>query len=147
MKVYGKNGLGSILKGILEISFVLLIIAVIIVTFLVPKVIVFYPNIVCFLIIMYAFIGLFDVLEKEEPFCKKTIKKMKLVEIASGICSIIWLAQLIYEIVLAKEMDILFNMGLLFMAVLFFGVSIAMYILKALFVKANNYKEENDLTI
>ena len=149
MKIYGKKGLGSILKVLLEIVFISIIIMMIIVPFKYKKVIVFYPNIICLLIIMYAFIGLFDSLKKEEAFCAKTVKKMNMASIASGVCSIFWLIQVIYDIVFAKGYlyDLFFDVFLLFMFVLFLGVSIALYILKELFIKATNYKEENDLTI
>ena len=147
MKVYGKKGLGSFLKILLEIVFVLIIIMMIAILFKTTKILLFYPNIICLLVIMYAFIGLFDLLKKEEPFCEKTIKKINIAGIASVIASIFWLLQAIYEIVLVQYADILAIGILLFMFVLFLGVAIALYILKELFIKATNFKEENDLTI
>ncbi len=149
MKVYGKKGLGSILKGLLEVVFVLTIVMMIIMPFAYTKIIFFYPNAICLLVIIYAFIGLFDSLKKEVPFCEKTVKKINIASIASLICSIFWLLQAIYEIVLAKSYlyDISAGIFLIFMFVLFFGVAVALYILKELFSKATNYKEENDLTI
>jgi len=147
MKVYGKNGLGNFLKVALEIVFVLIVIMMVAVLFKTTKILLFYPNIICLLVIMYAFIGLFDLLKKEQPFCKKTIKKINIAKIASGVASIVWLIQAIYEIVLVKYADSLSIFILLFMFILFLGVAIALYILKELFIKATNYKEENDLTI
>lgn len=149
MKIYGNKGLGGFLKALLEIVFTLIIITMIITPFVYRKVIFFYPNIICLLIIMYAFIGLFDSLKREEAFCKRTIKKINIARIASLICSVFWIIQAIYDIVLAKGYiyDLFFDVFLLFMFVLFLGVSIALYILKELFIKATNYKEENDLTI
>ena len=76
MSVYGKNGLGNFLKVSLEIVFVLIILLMIGIAFKTTKILIFYPNIICLLVIMYAFIGLFDALAKEEPFCKRTIKKI-----------------------------------------------------------------------
>lgn len=147
MKVYGKKGLGNILKILLEIVFCLIIIMMIAVAFKTTKILLFYPNIVCLLAIMYAFIKLFDSLKKEEPFCKDTIKNINIAKVASAICSIIWAIQTLYEIILVKYPDPLSIFILFFMFILFFGVSIALYILKELFIKATNYKEENDLTI
>lgn len=147
MKVYGKNGLGSILKVLLEIAFVLIIIMMIAVPFKIKKIIVFYPNIICLLVIIYAFIKLFDTLKKEEPFCKDTIKNINIAKIASATASVIWAMQTLYEIILVKYPDLLSVFILAFMFILFLGVSIALYILKELFIKATNYKEENDLTI
>lgn len=143
MKVYGKNGLGSFLKLALEIVFILIIIMMILVLFKTTKVLIFYPNIICLLVIMYAFIKLFDSLKKEEPFCKETIKNINIAKIASAI----WAMQALYEIILVKYADPLSIFVLFFMFILFLGVSIALYILKELFIKAKNYKEENDLTI
>ena len=147
MKIYGKRGLGNILKVLLEIAFVLIVIMIIIVLFKTTKILLFYPNIICLLIIIYAFIGLFDSLKKEEPFCKATVKKINMAKIASAICSIVWLIQAMYEIFLVKDAEVLSILILVFMFVLFLGVAIALYILKELFIKATNYKEENDLTI
>ena len=147
MNVYGKNGLGNILKVILEIAFCLVIILMIAVLFKTTKILLFYPNIICMLIIMYAFIGLFDLLKREEPFCKKTVKKINIAKFASAIASVIWLIQALYEIILVKYADVLAITLLVFMFILFLGVSIALYILKELFIKATNFKEENDLTI
>lgn len=147
MKVYGKKGLGSLLKLCLEIIFILTIILMIGITFKTRKIILFYPNIICLLVIMYAFIGLFDALKKEEPFSKKTIKKINIAKITSAICSVIWAIQTLYEIILVKYPDPMALFILFFMFILFLGVSIALYILKELFIKATNYKEENELTI
>ena len=147
MKVYGKNGLGSILKVMLEIAFGLIVIMMIAVLFKTTKILLFYPNIISFLVIMYAFIGLFDLLEKEEPFCKKTIKKINIAKTASIVASIIFLIQGLYELILVKYADVLAIFLFFFMFILFLGVAIALYILKELFIKAKNYKEENELTI
>ena len=147
MKIYGKKGLGNILKVLLEIVFVLVVIMMIMVLFKTTKILLFYPNIICLLIIMYAFIGLFDSLKKEEPFCKTTVKKINIAKIASAICSIVWLIQAMYEIFLVKDAEAMSILILVFMFILFLGVAIALYILKELFIKATNYKEENDLTI
>ena len=147
MKVYGKKGLGSFLKICLEIIFCLVIIMMIAALFKTTKVVLFYPNIICLLVIMFAFIKLFDSLKKEEPFCKDTIKNINIAKIASAIASVIWLIQALYEIILVKYADFLAIFILLFMFILFLGVSIALYILRELFIKAKNYKEENDLTV
>lgn len=147
MKVYGKKGLGSFLKTSLEVVFILIIIMMILVLFKTTKMLVFYPNIICLLVIMYAFIKLFDSLKKEEPFCKESIKNINIAKIASAIASVIWAIQALYEIILVKYADPLSIFVLFFMFILFLGVSIALFILKEIFIKAKNYKEENDLTI
>ena len=147
MYIYGKKGLGSMLKMLLEITFVIIVIAMIAIPFKIAKVLLFYPNLICFLIIMLEFIGLFNQLEKEEPFCEKTIKRINGAKMASLICSIIWLLQLTYEVVLVNSVEFVSYAFFAFMFLLFAGVAIALYILKELFIKATNYKKENDLTI
>jgi len=147
MKVYGKNGLGSFLKVGLEIVFTLIVIMMILLLFKTTKILLFYPNIICLLVIMYAFIKLFDSLKKEEPFCKDTIKNINIAKIASATASVIWAMQTLYEIILVKYPDLLSIFILFFMFILFLGVAIALHILKELFIKATNFKEENDLTI
>ena len=147
MKVFGEYGLGHILKILLQCLFGSMAVVSFCAVFINKKIIVFYPNIISFLVIVYAFIGLFDLLKNEEPFCEKTVKKINIAKVASLICSLFWLMQALYEIFLVKGDDIFFNIFLLFMFILFFGVAIALYVLKELFIKATNYKKENDLTI
>ena len=53
----------------------------------------------------------------------------------------------IFETFIVKNMSILVIIVLLFMFILFIGVTIALYILSELFNKAIEYKNENDLTI
>ena len=49
--------------------------------------------------------------------------------------------------ILAKSLDIIFNSTLVFLSVLFLGVSIALYIIAELMIQATEYKQENELTI
>lgn len=50
-------------------------------------------------------------------------------------------------IFLAKSDDIFVLLVMIFMIILFIGVSIAFYILSELIKQATEYKNENDLTI
>jgi ABC-type amino acid transport system permease subunit len=102
---------------------------------------------VVLLIITYKFIGLFDSLKQNNPFCENNIKILKRTGIVSLIGSILWLIDFFYEIIVVKSDDIVFNATLIFLAVLFFGVSIALYILSELLKEATKYKKENELTI
>ena len=58
-----------------------------------------------------------------------------------------WLINFLYEIILAKSSDIIFNSTLIFLSILFLGVSIALYIIAELMKQATEYKQENELTI
>lgn len=154
MKIMGEKGIGSILKLILQISFVLGIIILVIlpISLLVigkeftEFIIELYPNGICFLIIVKQFIGLFDSLKENHPFCENTVKRLKTAGTASVLISIILAVIVLYEIFLAKG-TVMFIVITSCLCVLFIGVSLALYILAELFKQAINYKQENELTI
>ena len=150
MKIVGKNGLGNILKIILQICFwggiVFLILLLIILKNISIFEIMLYLNGITMLVIVKQFIGLFDSLKIEKPFCENTVKRMNTASIASGIMTVLFLIETIYKLVLGNS-DIKINCILVFMTILFLGVAIALYILAELFRQAMEYKSENDLTI
>ncbi len=150
MKIVGKNGLGNILKIILQICFwggiVFLILLLIILKNISIFEIMLYLNGITMLVIVKQFIGLFDSLKIEKPFCENTVKRMNTASIASGIMTVLFLIETIYKLVLGNS-DIKINCILSFMTILFLGVAIALYILAELFRQATEYKSENDLTI
>ena len=156
MKITGEKGLGNILKIFLEICLGLGVITVIILPFLLHEfyvlnlincIIIIYPNGFVLSIITYKFIQLFNSLKNNNPFCEKNVKILKFTGIVAFLGSILWLLDLIYELIVAKTDYIVFIVTLIFLAVLFFGVSIALYMLSELFKKATEYKNENELTI
>ncbi len=98
------------------------------------------------LVIVKQFIGLFDSLKENKPFCNNTVTRLKVAGVAALVISILFIFQTIYEIFLAKA-ELVFGFILGFMFILFFGVAIALYILSELFRQATDYKNENDLTI
>ncbi len=154
MNILGKNGIGSILKIILQIAFIggiVILVLLPIVSIVIKKplgafVYILYPNGIAMLVIVKQFIGLFDSLKENKPFCDNTVTKLRVAGISSLVISILFIFQTIYEMFLAKA-EIVFVLILGFMFILFFGVAIALYILSELFRQATNYKEENDLTI
>ena len=108
---------------------------------------VIYPNGIVLLIITHKFIKLFNSLRINNPFCDENVKTLKSTGVISLVGSIFWLIDFLYEIFLAKSNDIILNCTLLFLSILFLGVSIALYILSNLLKQATEYKEENELTI
>ena len=150
MKIVGKNGLGNILKIILQICFwggiVFLILLLIILKNISIFEIMLYLNGITMLVIVKQFIGLFDSLKIEKPFCENTVKRMNTASIASGIMTVLFLIETIYKFA-SDNSDIKINCILVFMTILFLGVAIALYILAELFRQATEYKSENDLTI
>ena len=155
MKILGENGLGKILKVFLQTCFFGGILLLIIWPFqlklfgLEPNAIglVIYPNGIALLAIVYQFIGLFDRLKNNNPFCTENVKRMKYAGIASLVEAILWGLDLTYEVMLAKVTEPLFIAVLIFLFILFIGVAIALYILSELFKQATEYKKENELTI
>ena len=150
MKIVGKNGLGNILKIILQICFLGGIIFLIILPIILKKITIFevmlYLNGITMLAIVEQFIGLFDSLKIEKPFCENTVKRMNRASIASGIMTGLFFIETIYKSVVDNS-DVKINYILVFMTILFLGVAIALYILAELFRQATEYKSENDLTI
>ena len=67
--------------------------------------------------------------------------------IASLVETALLIIDLLYMIFLVKSEDIFVLLVMVFMIILFIGVSIAFYILSELIKQATEYKKENDLTI
>ena len=155
MRITGKKGLGNYLKIFLEVCFWVSAILLIALPFILgifglnigASAFVIYPNGVVLLCIAYKFTKLFDSLKDNNPFCENNVKLQRSASKVALIGSIIWLLDFLYEIFLAKSYDIIILATLAFLCVLFFGVSIALYILAELFKQAKEYKEENELTI
>lgn len=154
MKILGENGLGKILKVFLQTCFYGGTALLIILPFVLKMVglhlnataVVIYPNGIALLAIVYQFIGLFDSLKNNNPFCMENVKRLKYAGIASLIEAVLWAIDLIYQIVLVKNIE-LFTLVLIFLFILFIGVAIALYILSELIRQGTEYKVENELTI
>lgn len=155
MQITGKNGLGSSLKKVLQISLLLGTIVVIILPFILNKigisliesVCIIYPNGVALIVITDKFIKLFDSLKLSNPFNEKNIIILKQAGITSVISSAFWLIDLLYEIIIVKSNNFVLLLTFGFFSLLFFGVFIALYMLSELFKQATEYKQENELTI
>ncbi len=155
MKITGEQGIGKILKVFLQVCFYSGIIILIGLPFILNKIgfnlgasmYVIYPNGIVLLMITNKFINLFNSLRLNNPFCEENVKLLKITGIISFIGSVLWLIDFLYEIFVVRSVDIVFNCTLLFLWILFLGVSIALYILSELFKQATEYKKENDLTI
>ena len=154
MDIIGKRGVGNILKILLQ--FVLVLGILILISFPIilrftnisinPNIILFYPNAICLLLIIYQFIGLFDSLKNNNPFCENTVKRLKKSEKISGVTSVIWFLDILYEVIFVRNLNP-YILILVFLFILFVGVTIALFLLAELFNKAIEYKNENDLTI
>lgn len=155
MKITGKKGIGSKLKTTLQIALYGGMIIIAILPFILKTVevnltvsiLIIYPNGVILLIIMNQFIKLFDSLKNNNPFCENNVKILKNTGKVAIIGSTFWLLDLLYKILLLQEYNVIFILAMIFLSILFLGVSIALYILAELFKEATQYKTENELTI
>lgn len=155
MKIKGEKGIGNILKIILQISLIIGIIILLGLYFITKLVnikfdyfiMMIYPCGISFLILVYQFIGLFDSLKKNNPFCLENVNRMKIGMISSFIISLFITIALLLTIFVYNYYSLQLQVALFFMSILFIAVGIALYILKELFREATIYKEENDLTI
>lgn len=156
IKILGKNGIGSILKIALIISFIVAVPLIVVAPFIIKLteikntndlIIMLYPSGITLLIIVYQFIKLFKSLEKENPFTYDNVKTLKITSIVSLITSLFWIFDLLYFTLILNNNYTNYIIVLSFLFILFFGVFIALYILSELFKSAVKYKEENDLTI
>ena len=155
MEITGKKGIGNILKIFLQVCLYTGIVVLVLLPFslnaigfkLGASMFIIYPNGIVLLIIAFKFIQLFDSLKNKNPFCKENIKILKSTSIVALIGSLLWLVDFMYEIFLAKTDDFIVMGTLFFLFILYFGVSIALYILSELFKEAYEYKKDNELTI
>ena len=155
MKILGEKGLGKILKVFLQTCFFGGIIILLILPFQLKLVGlqlnatagIIYPNGIALLVIVYQFIGLFDSLKKNNPFCMENVKRLKYAGIASLVETGLWAIDLIVLIFFVKRINPIYILILIFLFILFVGVAIALYILSELMKQATEYKVENELTI
>ncbi len=148
------NKLGKILKIILIIGFFIYIPIMIYIPFLlrystnrINGMIMIYPNGILMIGIIYEFMKIFQVLEENHSFSYEAVHILRTTGIISFIISIIWLFDLIFMLLIIKNTYINYILVLVFLCLLFFGVSVALYIISELLKQATEYKEENDLTI
>lgn len=155
MKILGEDGLGRFLKIFLQVCFWGGIVLLIILPFELQMVglhlnataAVIYPNGIVLLVIVYEFIGQFNSLKENNPFCMENVKRLKHAGIASLVEALLWAIDLGYQLIFVKTTEPLFILVLIFLCILFIGVAIALYILSELIRQATEYKVENDLTI
>ena len=155
MQIVGKNSIGNFLKIFLQICFYFGIILLVILPFILRmlgfnigvSMFIIYTNGIILLLITRNFIELFDSLKNNTPFCKENVKILRKTGVISFIESVFWLIDLGYQILFINSKDIVFNVTLGFLSILFLGVAIALYILSELFKQAYDYKKENELTI
>ena len=145
---------GKILKKVIKIAFLVAIPFIFILPFIIKGenniifyMSIIYPNSILMLGIMYQFIKLFSSLEKNNPFTIDNVKILSNTSKISYVMSLLWIIDLFILLFGIKNNDLNYIIVIIFLSILFFGVGVALWILSALFQKATNYKEENELTI
>ena len=145
---------GKILKKIIKIAFLVAIPIIIILPFIIKGenniifyMSIIYPNSILMLGIMYQFIRLFSSLEKNNPFTIDNVKILSNTSKISYSMSLLWIIDLFILLFGIKNNDLNYIIVIIFLSILFFGVGVALWLLSALFQKATDYKEENELTI
>lgn len=156
MKIKGKNSVGSLLKVFLQIC---MVVGGLLLVFLYSIlkvynlhfdlfVVMIYPCGILFLALIYQFVGLFNSLKENNPFCNDNVIKLNRSKNISFMISALIIVALCFSIFLYNDYyTFRFNVCVGFICILFFGVGIALYVLKELFKEAIAYKEENELTI
>lgn len=155
MKLYGKYGMGNLFKIILKIGFVVLFLLLVFFIQILNMFEIYmnwflgmiYISGIFFLGLIYQFINLFDSLMKNTPFCVNTVTSLRKGMVLSLIIFFFVFLSLGMIVFCYDYYTLGVKICVLFIGILFFGVGIALYILKELFRQATIYKEENDLTI
>lgn len=156
MKIKGKNSVGSLLKVFLQICMVIGALLLIFLYSILKAnnlhfdlfVVMIYPCGILFLVLIYQFVGLFNSLKENNPFCNDNVMKLNRGMMISFVISVLIVIALCFSVFLYGDYyTFSFNICVGFICLLFFGVGIALYILKELFKEATIYKEENELTI
>ena len=137
------NKIGKVLKIILLIAYIVAIPLLGYLPFILKhnmslssSMFIIYPNGILMLAITYFFIKLFNQLELNNPFSREVTKCFKITSILSLTMAIFWIIDLLFMIIVLKNHYINYIIVLIFLAVLFFGVAIALYLLKELFTQA-----------
>lgn len=155
MKIDGNFGIAKLLKILLKVCFLVLSFILIFLFEIVDLlnlhfdlfILSIYPCGLCFLVLIYQFIKLFESLENNTPFLRVNILRLKNSMISSFIISLFVFISLLLSIFKYDYYSLQLKYCIFFIQILFLGVSIALYILSELFKLAINYKEENELTI
>lgn len=151
MKVTGKKSLSNFIEIGLKIIFVVGIIIYLTLPILLNKyveifnpilnytvaLVVLYISGIPALIIIYAFIKMFETLKNDNPFVRENVTYLKIVSVCSLLISIIYIIGMFFIVSIFEIVAI----------AIFIIAFLGTYVLAELLRRAIEYKEENDLTI
>lgn len=151
MKVTGKKSLSNFIEISLKIIFAVGIIIYLALPILLNKYVEMFNPILSYtaalvilyisgipaLIIVYAFIKMFETLKNDNPFVRENVTYLKIVSVCSLLISIIYIIGMFFIVSVFEIVAI----------AIFIIAFLGTYVLAELLKKAIEYKEENDLTI
>ena len=151
MKVTGKKSLSNFIEIGLKIIFVVGIIIYLTLPILLNKYVEIFNQILNYtaalvilyisgipaLIIVYAFIKIFETLKNDNPFVRANVTYLKMVSACSLLISIIYIVGMFFIVSIFEIVAI----------AIFIIAFLGTYVLAELLRRAIEYKEENDLTI
>lgn len=164
MKILGKKSLSSVVMLFLCVLLILCIIAIVAGGIFVLSNLAFftkdllsityiliYLSAIPALVMIIAFLQIFNTLKQENPFEKKNIKRLGTSCIASIVIGVIYAINvlLIYLGVgmVQERFFIIYPLANVAISIIFLVFGIGIVVLKEIYRKAIEYKDENDLTI
>ena len=164
MKILGKKSLSSVVMLFICVLLILCIIAIVAggifvlsnASFFTKDLlsityILIYVSAIPALVMIIAFLQIFNTLKKENPFEKKNIKRLGTSCIASIVIGVIYAINvlLIYLGVgmVQERFFIIYPLANVAISIIFLVFGIGIVVLKEIYRKAIEYKDENDLTI
>lgn len=164
MKILGKKSLSSVVMIFLCVLLVLCIIAIVAGGIFVLSNLAFftkdllsityiliYLSSIPALVMIIAFLQIFNTLKQENPFEKKNIKRLGISYLVSIVIGVIYAINvlLIYLGVgiMQKGFFIIYPLANVAISIIFLIFGIGIVVLKEIYRKAIEYKDENDLTI
>ena len=164
MKILGKKSLSSVVMVFLCVLLVLCIIAIIAggifvlsnLSFFTKDLlsityILIYLSAIPALVMIIAFLQIFNTLKQENPFEKKNIKRLGTSCIASIVIGVIYAINVLLVYlgagIIQERFFIIYPLANVAISIIFLIFGIGIVVLKEIYRKAIEYKDENDLTI
>lgn len=103
------------------------------------------------LVMIFAFLQIFNTLKQEKPFEKKNIKRLGISYMASIVIGVIYAVNVLIVYLgvgmMQERFFIIYPLANVAISVIFLIFGIGIVVLKEIYRKAIEYKDENDLTI
>lgn len=164
MKILGKKSLSSVVMIFLCVLLVLCIIAIVAGGIFVLSNLAFftkdllsityiliYLSSIPALVMIIAFLQIFNTLKQENPFEKKNIKRLGISYLASIVIGVIYAINVLLIYlgfgIMQEGFFIIYPLANVAISIIFLIFGIGIVVLKEIYRKAIEYKDENDLTI